>query len=214
MARLPTDVQSRIDVAIRDPGQNPRPPRCRRLSGREDERRIGVGGYRLVYEIHDDSTKVLVLAWHRQKGLPVKTEATLPEVIPLHAARGGCPENTAGAGEFWYEQEVWSLLLAPRPEGPPRGIMLFPGVRPDQPQRPPQHPQRPHRRRDSRGPARPGTPWPLLPRSPRLQSPLGQRVRGLTPPTLASVFWSGAPCRTGGPGGYKVLASTAAPHPR
>jgi hypothetical protein len=57
----------------------------------------------------------------------VKTEETLPEVILLHGARGGRPENTAGAGEFWYEPEVWSLPLAPRPEGPLRGIVLFPG---------------------------------------------------------------------------------------
>ncbi len=57
----------------------------------------------------------------------MKTEETLPEVILLHGARGGRPENTAGAGEFWYEPEVWSLPLAPRPEGPLRGIVLFPG---------------------------------------------------------------------------------------
>jgi hypothetical protein len=44
----------------------------------------------------------------------VKTEETLPEVILLHGARGGRPENTAGAGEFWYEPEVWSLPLAPK----------------------------------------------------------------------------------------------------
>jgi hypothetical protein len=36
----------------------------------------------------------------------VKTEETLPEVIRLHGARGGRPENTVGAGEFWYEPEV------------------------------------------------------------------------------------------------------------
>ena len=36
----------------------------------------------------------------------MKTEETLPEVILLHGARGGRPENTAGAGEFWYEPEV------------------------------------------------------------------------------------------------------------
>ena len=44
----------------------------------------------------------------------MKTEETLPEVILLHGARGGRPENTAGAGEFWYEPEVWSLPLAPK----------------------------------------------------------------------------------------------------
>jgi hypothetical protein len=36
----------------------------------------------------------------------MKIEETLPEAIFLHAARGGRPENTAGAGEFWCEPEV------------------------------------------------------------------------------------------------------------
>lgn len=69
VARLPTDVQSCIDAAIRDLSQDTRPPGCRRLSRRGDEWRIRVGNYRIVYEIHDDSRKVLVLeVWHRQRG--------------------------------------------------------------------------------------------------------------------------------------------------
>ena len=67
-SRLPVDVQSRVDVAIRGLGQDPRPPGCRRLSG-QDEWRIRVGDYRIVYEIHDDSERVLVLeVWHHQRG--------------------------------------------------------------------------------------------------------------------------------------------------
>jgi mRNA interferase RelE/StbE len=67
-SRLPVDVQSRVDVAIRGLGQDPRPPGCRRLSG-QDEWRIRVGDYRIVYEIHDDSERVLVLEiWHHQRG--------------------------------------------------------------------------------------------------------------------------------------------------
>lgn len=69
VARLSTDVQDRVDAASRDPGQDPRPPGCRRLSGRVDEWRIRVGDYRIVYETHDDIGKVLVLeVWHRQRG--------------------------------------------------------------------------------------------------------------------------------------------------
>jgi mRNA interferase RelE/StbE len=67
-SRLPVDVQSRVDVAIRGLGQDPRPPGCRRLSG-QDEWRIRVGDYRIVYEIRDDSERVLVLeVWHHQRG--------------------------------------------------------------------------------------------------------------------------------------------------
>ncbi|MGF1472528.1 MAG: hypothetical protein ACFB50_12430 [Rubrobacteraceae bacterium] len=32
----------------------------------------------------------------------------LPEVTFLRDARGGRPPNAVGAGEFWYEPEIWS----------------------------------------------------------------------------------------------------------
>ena len=43
----------------------------------------------------------------------MKARSVLPEVTLLHNARGARPENAAGAGEFWYEPEVWSLPLSP-----------------------------------------------------------------------------------------------------
>jgi hypothetical protein len=33
----------------------------------------------------------------------------LPEVTFLRDARGERPSNAAGAGDFWYEPEVWSV---------------------------------------------------------------------------------------------------------
>ncbi len=33
----------------------------------------------------------------------------LPEVTVLHDKRGERPENAVGAGEFWYEPEIWTL---------------------------------------------------------------------------------------------------------
>ncbi len=43
----------------------------------------------------------------------MKARTVLPEVTLLHDARGARPEDAAGAGEFWYEPEVWSLPLSP-----------------------------------------------------------------------------------------------------
>jgi hypothetical protein len=37
----------------------------------------------------------------------------LPEVTPLYDARGDRPADAAGAGDFWYEPEVWRLPLSP-----------------------------------------------------------------------------------------------------
>ncbi|MDP8952833.1 MAG: hypothetical protein M3N18_11480 [Actinomycetota bacterium] len=43
----------------------------------------------------------------------MKARTVLPEVTVLHDARGARPQDAAGAGEFWYEPEVWSLPLSP-----------------------------------------------------------------------------------------------------
>lgn len=37
----------------------------------------------------------------------------LPEVTLLFDVRGARPENAVGVGEFWYEPEIWTLLLPP-----------------------------------------------------------------------------------------------------
>ena len=53
----------------------------------------------------------------------------LPEVIHLHDARGGRPNNAAGIGEFWYEPEVWALPLSPAARVLYAGLCSFLGHR-------------------------------------------------------------------------------------
>ncbi len=53
----------------------------------------------------------------------------LPEVIRLHDARGGRPDNAAGIGEFWYEPEVWTLPLSPAARVLYAGLCSFLGNR-------------------------------------------------------------------------------------
>ena len=36
-------------------------------------------------------------------------QRVLPEVTVLYDRRGGRPPNAVGAGEFWYEPEIWAL---------------------------------------------------------------------------------------------------------
>ena len=47
-------------AAIRGLAANPRPPRCRKLTGSQNDWRIRVGDYRVVYEIADDIRVVRV----------------------------------------------------------------------------------------------------------------------------------------------------------
>ncbi|AFL73535.1 type II toxin-antitoxin system RelE family toxin [Thiocystis violascens] len=66
LARLSQPHQDRIVAAIRDLREEPRPPGCKKLSGREAWR-IRVGDYRIIYEIQDNELiVVVVLVGHRR----------------------------------------------------------------------------------------------------------------------------------------------------
>jgi len=65
---LTEDIHGRISAAIDDLEENPRPPGCKKLKGRDNEYRISVGDYRVIYEIRDAVLIVLVVkVAHRGK---------------------------------------------------------------------------------------------------------------------------------------------------
>jgi mRNA interferase RelE/StbE len=67
IASLPKVQADRIIRAAMALADNPRPAGCKKLKGR-DAWRIRIGGYRVVYEIHDDALIVLVVrVAHRKK---------------------------------------------------------------------------------------------------------------------------------------------------
>ena len=59
--RLPEAVSRRVTRAIRALASDPRPPNCRKLVGSENDWRIRVGDYRVIYEIDDDYRQVRVM---------------------------------------------------------------------------------------------------------------------------------------------------------
>ncbi len=60
LARLPSETYERVRDAIRALSQDPRPPGCLKLAGREGWR-IRVSDYRVIYEIDDQRHIVTVL---------------------------------------------------------------------------------------------------------------------------------------------------------
>lgn len=60
LARLPIDTYERIRAAIRGLAEEPRPPGCRKLTGRQGWR-LRVGDFRVLFEIDDDAMSVTVL---------------------------------------------------------------------------------------------------------------------------------------------------------
>jgi mRNA interferase RelE/StbE len=53
-------AKTRVIAAAIALGENPRPPGCKKLKGRE-EYRVRVGDYRIIYEIRGDILTVLVV---------------------------------------------------------------------------------------------------------------------------------------------------------
>jgi mRNA interferase RelE/StbE len=53
LRRLADSVHDRIIQAVQKLASDPRPPGCRKLAGSENDWRIRVGDYRVVYEIAD-----------------------------------------------------------------------------------------------------------------------------------------------------------------
>jgi mRNA interferase RelE/StbE len=64
--RLPVEVVRRVDAAILELEQHPRPHGCTKLEGSEDEYRVRVGEYRILYVIND-KVKLVTIAHVRHR---------------------------------------------------------------------------------------------------------------------------------------------------
>ena len=61
LGQLPRPISRRVSRAIDPLADDPRPPGCEKLKvGAEDEYRIRVGDYRILYKVDDDKHIVLV----------------------------------------------------------------------------------------------------------------------------------------------------------
>ena len=58
--KLPNAIASRIEDKMMELEQDPRPPGCKKLKGR-DAYRIRIGDYRVIYEINDGRPTVTVI---------------------------------------------------------------------------------------------------------------------------------------------------------
>ena len=61
LRKLPPQARGRIERRLSELEGNPRPPGVRKLSGRDDEWRLRVGDYRVIYRIRDEILEVLVI---------------------------------------------------------------------------------------------------------------------------------------------------------
>jgi mRNA interferase RelE/StbE len=64
---LPDIVRERVLRRIVALKENPRPPRCVKLKGYENEYRIRIGNYRVRYEVRDEESIVLLLHCKHRK---------------------------------------------------------------------------------------------------------------------------------------------------
>lgn len=61
LKRLPAEEFARVVARIRALGDSPRPPGSRKLTGSQNDWRIRIGDYRVVYEIDDGARIVRVM---------------------------------------------------------------------------------------------------------------------------------------------------------
>jgi mRNA interferase RelE/StbE len=67
LRKLPRDVTERIAGELRNLGEDPRGPGAKKIVGSERFYRIRVGDYRIVYEVEDQSKRVIVMAIGHRK---------------------------------------------------------------------------------------------------------------------------------------------------
>jgi mRNA interferase RelE/StbE len=67
LSKLPNAIATRIEDKLLELEQDPRPPGCKKLKGR-DAWRIRIGDYRVIYEINDGQLIVTVITiGHRRE---------------------------------------------------------------------------------------------------------------------------------------------------
>ena len=64
--RLPPETIRKVDTAILELEQTPRPHECAKLEGSTDEYRVRVGDYRILYVI-DDKAKLVTIVHIRHR---------------------------------------------------------------------------------------------------------------------------------------------------
>jgi mRNA interferase RelE/StbE len=66
LGRLPRDLARRIYARVSALADDPRPSGCEKLAGGQNEYRVRVGDYRIVYAVEDRAVLVLVVGHRRE----------------------------------------------------------------------------------------------------------------------------------------------------
>jgi len=69
LLHLPAPYIHKIRAAISSLSENPRPHDCKKLSGSQNEYRVRIGMYRILYAIHDNILTVFVIKIGHRKDI-------------------------------------------------------------------------------------------------------------------------------------------------
>lgn len=61
LRKLPQNISERVEKAIDELANNPRPRNSKKLINRDNSWRLRIGNYRVLYEIYDNEIKVLIV---------------------------------------------------------------------------------------------------------------------------------------------------------
>ena len=69
LSTFPAFIHNKIIEDITGLSASPRPPGCKKLKGYKNSYRIGIGDYRVIYEIEDRLLRILVIAIGNRKDI-------------------------------------------------------------------------------------------------------------------------------------------------
>ncbi|MGB3495911.1 MAG: type II toxin-antitoxin system RelE/ParE family toxin [Elainellaceae cyanobacterium] len=61
LKKLPVTVQQNVVDQIERLADNPRPANCKKLKGRDNQYRVRLGNYRIIYTVEDDVLTIRVI---------------------------------------------------------------------------------------------------------------------------------------------------------
>ena len=67
--RIPKNISNKLITKIKSLKDNPKPGGCRKITGSENDYRVRVGDYRVIYEINENNKQVIILAVGHRKDI-------------------------------------------------------------------------------------------------------------------------------------------------
>ena len=67
--KIPKNISNKLIIKIKSLKDNPKPSGCRKITGSENDYRVRIGDYRVIYEIDEKNKQIIILAVGHRKDI-------------------------------------------------------------------------------------------------------------------------------------------------